>query len=49
MERIWWDDLNGGDENGGCAEGFELGREVGGLVTGSGDEDSFVGEWLHCG
>ena len=34
------DDLDGGDEDGGCAEGFELGGEVRGLVAGSGDEDA---------
>jgi len=43
------DDLDGGDEDGGRAEGFEPGSEVGGLVAGSSDEDALVGEWLHCG
>ncbi len=36
------DDLDGGDEDGDCAEGFELGGELGGLVAGSGDQDAFV-------
>ena len=43
-EGVGWDDLDGGDEDGGRAEGFELGGEVGGLVAGSGDEDAFVFE-----
>ena len=38
------DDLDGGDEDGGRAEGFEPGGEVGGLMAGSGDEDAFTGE-----
>ena len=42
-EGGWGDDLDGGDEDGGRAEGFELGGEVGGLVAGAGDEDAFVG------
>ncbi len=41
-------DLDGGDENGGCAEGFELRGEFGGLMARSGDEDAFVGERRHC-
>ena len=39
-----WDDLDGGDEDRRCAESFELGREVGGLVAGAGYEDAFVVE-----
>jgi len=42
------DDFDGGDRFGGCAEGFELGGEIGGLVSGSGDEDSLVGQGWHC-
>jgi hypothetical protein len=41
------DDFDGGDEDGGRAECFELGGEVGGLVAGAGDEDAFVGEGQH--
>ena len=36
------DDLDGGDEESGSAQGFELGGEAGGLMAGSGDEDAFV-------
>ena len=39
-----WDDLDGWDEDRRCAESFELGREVGGLVAGAGYEDAFVVE-----
>jgi hypothetical protein len=41
------DDLDGGDEDGGRAESFELGGEIGGLVAGSGDEDAFASEGQH--
>ena len=41
---VWRDDFDGGDEDGGRAEGFELSGEVGGLVAGSGYEDAFVFE-----
>lgn len=41
-EGGWGNDLDCWDENWGCAEGFELGGEFGGLVAGSGDEDAFV-------
>jgi hypothetical protein len=41
------DDLDGGNEDGGRAESFEVGGEVGGLVAGSGDEDAFVSEGKH--
>ena len=41
---VWRDDFDGGDEDGGRAEGFELSGEVGGLVAGSGYEDAFVVE-----
>jgi hypothetical protein len=44
-----WRDLNGGDEDSGRAEGFELSGEFGGLVAGSGDQDAFVGEGHQLG
>lgn len=40
-------DLDGGNEDGDRAEGFELSGEVGGLVAASRDEDAFVGESGH--
>ena len=46
-ERGGGNDLDGGDEQRGCAEGFELGGEVGGLVAGSGYQDAFVLEGKH--
>jgi hypothetical protein len=42
-------DLNGGDEDSGRSEGFELSGEFGGLVASSGDEDAFVGEGHQLG
>jgi len=38
-----WGDLDGGDEDGGRAESFELSGKLRGLVAGAGDEDAFVG------
>lgn len=37
-------ELDGGDEDGRCAEGLELSSEGGGLLTSAGDEDPDLGE-----
>ncbi len=44
---LGWGDFDSGDEDRGRAEGFELGGEVGGLVAGSGDEDTDFSERVH--
>ncbi len=44
VEGVGWGDLDGRDEDGRGAEGFELGGEFGGLGSGAGDEDAAVGE-----
>jgi hypothetical protein len=46
-EAGWGNDLYGGDKDGCSAESFKLNGELGGLVTGSGDEDAFVRESEH--
>ena len=46
-EGVGWSELDSGDKNGGGAESFELGGEIGGLVACSGDEDADVGQVGH--
>ena len=47
-EGRWRDDLDGGDEDGDCAESFELHGEFGGLTACAGDEDAFASQGHGC-